>query len=79
MISVVMVDDLSRADALATLRGAAEGLPGVRWVDRTADFSQLLGHYRKLMGGCCWSASCWCSVRCGCATAARPGACLRRP
>jgi predicted exporter len=39
MISVVMVDDLSRADALATLRGAAEGLPGVRWVDRTADFS----------------------------------------
>ena len=50
MISVVMVDDLSRADTLATLRGAAEGLPGVRWVDRT-DFSQLLGHYRKLMGG----------------------------
>ncbi len=30
MISVVMVDDLSRADALATLEGAAEGLPGVR-------------------------------------------------
>ncbi len=51
MISVVMVDDLSRADALATLQGAADGLPGVRWVDRTADFSQLLGHYRKLMGG----------------------------
>lgn len=51
MISVVMVDDLSRADALATLEGAAEGLPGVRWVDRTSDFSKLLGHYRKLMGG----------------------------
>ncbi|HFF5965585.1 TPA: MMPL family transporter [Stenotrophomonas maltophilia] len=51
MISVVMVDDLSRADALATLQGAAEDLPGVRWVDRTADFSTLLGHYRKLMGG----------------------------
>lgn len=50
-ISVVMVDDLSRNEALATLRHAAEGLPGVRWVDRTADFSQLLGHYRKLMGG----------------------------
>ena len=49
--SVVMVDDLSRADALATLRAAAEGLAGVRWVDRTADFSQLLGHYRKLMSG----------------------------
>ena len=51
MISVVMVDDLSRADALVTLREAATGLPGVRWVDRTADFSQLLGHYRALMGG----------------------------
>ncbi|WP_200847980.1 hypothetical protein, partial [Rhizobium sp. 18055] len=42
---------LGQGDALATLRGAAQGLPGVRWVDRTADFSQLLGHYRKLMGG----------------------------
>jgi len=51
MISVVMVDDLSREDALATLREAADGLPGVRWVDRTADFSQLLKHYRTLMGG----------------------------
>jgi len=51
MASVVMVDDLSRSDALATLREAADGLPGVRWVDRTADFSRLLGHYRKLMGG----------------------------
>ncbi len=51
MTSVVMVDDLSRADALQVLQGAAAGLPGVRWVDRTADFSQLLGHYRKLMSG----------------------------
>jgi len=50
-VSVVMVDDLSRADALVTLRSAAEGLDGVRWVDRTADFSHLLGHYRKLMSG----------------------------
>lgn len=49
--SVVMVDGLSRPDALAALRGASEGLQGVRWVDRTADFSQLLGHYRKLMSG----------------------------
>lgn len=48
--SVVMVDDLSRADALATLRAQADGLDGVRWVDRTADFSQLLGHYRRMMG-----------------------------
>lgn len=49
--SVVMVNDLSRPEALAALRAAAEGLPGVRWVDRSADFSQLLGHYRKLMSG----------------------------
>lgn len=49
--SVVMVDDLSRPDAIGALRAAGEGLPGVRWVDRTADFSQLLGHYRKLMSG----------------------------
>lgn len=49
--SVVMVDGLSRPDALATLRAAGAGLPGVRWVDRTADFSQLLGHYRRLMSG----------------------------
>jgi len=48
--SVVMVDDLSRADALAALRAQADGLDGVRWVDRTADFSQLLGHYRRMMG-----------------------------
>lgn len=51
LVSVVMVDDLSRADALASLRSTAEGLDGVRWVDRTADFSHLLGHYRKLMSG----------------------------
>ncbi|MDG2525338.1 MMPL family transporter [Stenotrophomonas sp. HITSZ_GD] len=48
--SVVMVDDLSRADALAALRAQADGLDGVRWVDRTADFSHLLGHYRRMMG-----------------------------
>ncbi|WP_313219310.1 MMPL family transporter [Stenotrophomonas sp.] len=49
--SVVMVDDLSRADALAVLEAQAKGIDGVRWVDRTADFSQLLKHYRKLMSG----------------------------
>lgn len=49
--TVVMVDDGGHADALAVLEGAADGLEGVRWVDRTADFSQLLGHYRKLMSG----------------------------
>ena len=49
MASVVMVDDLSRADALTLLEAQAKGIDGVRWVDRTADFSALLKHYRKLM------------------------------
>ena len=49
MASVVMVDDLSRADALTLLEAQTEGIEGVRWVDRTADFSKLLKHYRKLM------------------------------
>lgn len=49
MASVVMVDDLSRADALALLEAQAKGIDGVRWVDRTSDFSALLKHYRKLM------------------------------
>lgn len=47
--SVVMVDDLSRAEASALLSSRAEGLQGVRWVDRTADFSRLLKHYRRMM------------------------------
>lgn len=47
--SVVMVDDLSHPDALALLCAQADGLPGVRWVDRTADFSAMLGHYRRMM------------------------------
>ncbi|WP_422508215.1 MMPL family transporter [Stenotrophomonas sp. GZD-301] len=51
LASVVMVDDLSRADALTLLEAQAKGIDGVRWVDRTADFSTLLKHYRKLMSG----------------------------
>ena len=47
--SVVMVNDLSRPDALATFAAQAEGLDGVRWVDRTADISRLLTHYRHMM------------------------------
>lgn len=49
LASVVMVDDLSRNDALALLQAQAQGIEGVRWVDRSADFSKLLKHYRKLM------------------------------
>jgi predicted exporter len=50
MATVVLVDDLSQPGALERLRQQADGLPGVRWVDRTADFSRLLGHYRQMMG-----------------------------
>ncbi|WP_334179899.1 MMPL family transporter [Pseudoxanthomonas sp.] len=49
--SVVMVNDLSRPDALATFAAQAAGLDGVRWVDRTADISRLLTHYRRMMTG----------------------------
>jgi predicted exporter len=47
--TVVLVDDLSRSGTLELLRAQADGLDGVRWVDRTADFSRLLGHYRQMM------------------------------
>ncbi len=49
--SVVMIDDLGAPGALDRLAQQAAGLPGVRWVDRTADFSGLLRHYRHLMLG----------------------------
>lgn len=32
----------------APLRQAAQGLPGVQWVDRVADISTVLGHYRHM-------------------------------
>lgn len=49
--SVVMVNDRSRPDALATFAAQADGLEGVRWIDRTADISRLLQHYRRMMTG----------------------------
>jgi predicted exporter len=48
MASAVMIAGLSPA-TLGALQAQADSLPGVRWIDRTADFSHLLGHYRKLM------------------------------
>ncbi|GAB2496991.1 membrane protein [Pseudoxanthomonas sangjuensis] len=48
--TVVMIDGLSK-EAVGAMPAQAEGLPGVRWVDRTADFSRLLRHYRRLMTG----------------------------
>ena len=49
--SVVMVNDLSRQDALDTFATQVAGLDGVRWVNRTADISRLLAHYRRMMTG----------------------------
>lgn len=49
--SVVMVDAVGGDAMLARLSEQAAGLPGVRWVNRTAEISTLLGHYRRMMGG----------------------------
>ena len=49
--SVVMVATVPGAGSLDAMRAVARGLPGVHWVDRTADFSAMLGHYRRMMSG----------------------------
>jgi predicted exporter len=49
--SVVMLRGLGDPAALPRLAAAADGVPGVRWVDRTAEVSSLLGRYRYAMGG----------------------------
>ncbi|WP_158933102.1 MMPL family transporter [Acidisphaera sp. S103] len=41
---IVMLDNVSRADAV---RSAATGIDGVNFVDPAADFSRLLGRYRR--------------------------------
>ena len=48
--SLVMLENPSDTRALAMLEEASGGLPGVTWVDRTADISRLLGHYRSVAG-----------------------------
>ena len=47
--SVVMVRGLSDPKLLPQLAAAADGLDGVRWVDKTAEVSDLLGRYRGAM------------------------------
>lgn len=47
--SVVMLRGVAGATALPRLAAAAQGLPGVRWVDKPAEVSQLLGRYRGSM------------------------------
>ena len=43
-----MLEGLSPAN-LPAIVAAAHGIDGVRWIDRTATFSSLLGHYRVQM------------------------------
>ncbi|MBQ0933970.1 MMPL family transporter [Ideonella paludis] len=50
MASVVMLRGAFGPADLPLLSAAADGLPGVRWVDRTADTSALLARYRMTMG-----------------------------
>ncbi|WP_454831025.1 MMPL family transporter [Pseudoxanthomonas wuyuanensis] len=47
--SVVMLDGLQGDASMQAMQAVAAGLPGVRWVDRTGDFSRLLAHYRVQM------------------------------
>lgn len=47
--SLVLVSGLTPGRA-ADLPAIAGALPGVRWVDRTAEYSHLLGQYRRQMG-----------------------------
>lgn len=47
--SVVMLDGLHGEASMQAMQAAAAGLPGVRWVDRTGDFSRLLAYYRVQM------------------------------
>lgn len=51
LASVVMLDDPARSGSLAPLQALPLALQGVRWVDRAADYTRLLAHYRNLMGG----------------------------
>src|SRR5690606_17293076 len=49
--SIVMLRDLRNPELLPHLARAASTLPGVRWVDKTAEVSSLLGRYRLSMSG----------------------------
>lgn len=47
--SIVALRGLSNA-AVPQVRQAADGLPGVQWVDKVAEISSVLGRYREYMG-----------------------------
>lgn len=47
--SAVLIHGLERPADLPQVARAADGVPGVRWVDRVAEVSQLLARYRQAM------------------------------
>ncbi|MBE4753322.1 MMPL family transporter [Corallococcus sp. ZKHCc1 1396] len=49
--SVLMLRGLNDPQQLPRLEEATRGLEGIRWVDKTAEISGLLGRYRRIMGG----------------------------
>jgi predicted exporter len=49
--SIVMLRGLNDPSVLPRVADAAQGLEGVRWVDKTREISSLLERYRRLMGG----------------------------
>ncbi|MGA9525766.1 MAG: MMPL family transporter, partial [Myxococcaceae bacterium] len=49
--SVLMLRGLNDPSMLPRLARTADGLQGVRWVDKTEEISRLLGRYRRIMGG----------------------------
>jgi predicted exporter len=49
--SVIMLRGVRDLAALPAIAAAADGLPGVRWVDQVDSVSQLLGRYRRAMSG----------------------------
>jgi predicted exporter len=48
--SVVLLRGLHDTTLLPELAAAADGLPGVRWVDKAGEITALLGRYRVAMG-----------------------------
>ncbi|APW43100.1 MMPL family transporter [Rhodoferax saidenbachensis] len=49
-VSVVLIRGLSQRAQGQALQAAGEQVPGVRWVDRAADVSSLLGRFRSVIG-----------------------------
>ena len=47
--SIVMLQGLNTRTDLQRLQAQADGLLGVRWIDRTAEISGLLARYRQMM------------------------------